>query len=238
MRPIVKEMYDLLVQLQQSPFTRSAQKAQIEELLERATTELLEPELMDGEGDSEPKKLICNIMDLNMRADKPTANGRVYSREVLEKALQDKRADIEDGNMPIFAHSVPRDRPQSASEIFGIVKDMHLNRSCELIAEGFLVQTPKSGDLEWIKAGLEQGHLEFSVGGVGKVGDDGVVTDYEMTHVNLGPKAPAKGPRDVSCVEREIELRDFSFVKEGGEPINVPEPPAPPNAPPFEKIKG
>lgn len=214
MKPIVLEMYRFLVRMQQSPFTRETERKEVEELLERATKELFEPELAAEEG--EPKKLICHLMDLNIKADEPTANGRTYSRDVLEKAIKkwegDREAHKARGTMMVFPSLA--DHPPPLQKMLGQVERMHLSDDGELFGSGFLVQTPNSGDLEFIKELLDHDKLQFSMAGKGTVDDVGNVEDVEFTCVVLGPKPP-------------------------GNPIDMvaPEPPEPPEAPPCEKIR-
>lgn len=187
MKPIVREMYEFLVRLQQSPFTRDAERAEIEELLERATKELLEPEFADGA----PQKLLCHLMDLNIQADKPTANGLVYPREELQKALGNKLEAIQHGQMMVFKG--PSGPVPPLSDALGVVERMHLGDDGKLFGSGFLVKTPGSGNLMFLKTLLEEGKLHFSMGGRGKVDENGVVSDYEMTHVVI-ERTPAVPP--------------------------------------------
>lgn len=177
MKSIVAEMYECLVRMQQSPFTPDFQRREIEALLDRATSELFEPELIEGE----TRKLLCHYMELGIQADKPTANGRVYPKDTLKKAFEKAK----DGSSIMVFMGMPDGGVMRLEDTIGQVEQLHLTEEGKLVGQGFLVQTPKTADLDFIKAMLDQGRLGFSMGGTGKVDNDGVVQDYEMTHVVL-----------------------------------------------------
>lgn len=111
--------------------------------------------------------------------DTPNSNGRVYSKEVIQKAFDKYKEDfVNKGRALIFHRNSP-----NLEESYGIVKDIFLNEN-----EGYIEFQP----LESIKGNevftdwLEQGKIYVTIAGTGKVIDN-KVEDYTLEYIFLDP---------------------------------------------------
>lgn len=101
------------------------------------------------------------ILSLN----KPNKNGRVYPREVIEKALQKYRDEYVSKSRAVVTRNPPTELEPNLMDTVGIVKDI-IATDDEVLAEIQFLNLPKAQGLE---EALTSGKLYMRTAGVGKM---------------------------------------------------------------------
>ena len=113
--------------------------------------------------------------------DKPNANGRIYPREVVEKAFKKYKEDMVDKNRAIVFNTNSSTRDNDLANAYGVVKDIIIEGD-----EGFVEMEPLSlVRCSTFTALLEDNKLFVATAGVASLKDGVVQDDYELTHLFL-----------------------------------------------------
>lgn len=122
----------------------------------------------------------------------PTRNGRVYPREVVEKALAARQPDIDARKMLVALHDdTGRLSLSDPNKIGGIVtraaiEDDQLMVDVEMLATGL-------GLLLSLDPNIVGDHFEVTPSGTGSVDKDGVVRDdYQLLYFNVSKREEKK----------------------------------------------
>jgi hypothetical protein len=107
-------------------------------------------------------------MKLNLVSDKPTINGRIYSKKILKEALDQK-------DIPILldANQGNQHNPINMNEIIGFANLNKFNKDKITFDTQFLTESNK----ELFK------DYELSISGLGEVNKDNQVIDFKLTHL-------------------------------------------------------
>ncbi len=128
---------------------------------------------------TEMKIIVARIQE----ADKPNANGRIYPREVLEKAIADQEAK----GRTWVTLGMQGSTTVDLSEVAGQAGNWHWDGDT-LCAEIAVMDTPKG---KIVKELLESVQPDYRFAGIGTVNPDGTISDYRITSV--GVLAPGSG---------------------------------------------
>ncbi len=105
-----------------------------------------------------------NTMNLNFEVDKPTANGRIYPKDVFENAI--KKALKGGKGIPVFRDGESR----GAGDIIGVIESYSVGD------DGSVAMTANMLP-DWV---LPQ--IKISTACTGVVGDDNIVEDVELLY--------------------------------------------------------
>jgi len=98
---------------------------------------------------------------LNFKADEPTVNGRIYSKEILKKAFDER---LLNGNFFIQQYNGD-DFSIKLENVFAEVKSYEIEPTSEILVDIKLLDTP-------IAEKFKDGNFELSTSGIGKLEDD------------------------------------------------------------------
>lgn len=125
-----------------------------------------------------PKPLIAKIADV----DRPNRNGRIYPRELWEKAIKEVN-DERQGR--VFGHiGMPSGLAVELENVSHIVGHLRIDGD-EVLGEVVVMATPKGKELQKLMEQVKEGKLQFRTAGSGTVGPDGVISDFHLTSINL-----------------------------------------------------
>ena len=119
-----------------------------------------------------------------LEADKPNANGRVYPRAVLE----DIARQIKEKDGRVFGQvGFPEGTSVDLSKVSHIVGDVHVNEQGELIGKIIPLKTPAGEILTSLLEDFKKNKVNygFRPAGIGKVDENGVVSDYRLISIDL-----------------------------------------------------
>ena len=127
--------------------------------------------------------------------DIPNKNGRIYSKEVIQKALENAKEKLESGEM-LGELCIPNDPniisgdaspPVNLAAVSHVVKRMWIEDG-NLMGEVKILDTPNGKILKHM---LEHDELRNSVAfrpsGFGKIDENGFVSDYEFRSISVMP---------------------------------------------------
>ena len=97
--------------------------------------------------------------------DKPNKNGRIYPRDVIEKALQKYRDEYVSKSRAMVTRNIPTQNDIDLGDVVGIVKDI-ITTDEEVLAEVQFLNLPKAQGLE---EALTSGKLYMRTSGIGKM---------------------------------------------------------------------
>jgi hypothetical protein len=106
----------------------------------------------------------------NFKADTPTANGYIYPKEVLKKALDER---ISKGNFFVY-----QSESLNIENIFAEVKSYKIKPTSEILVDVKLLDTP-------IAKQFENEKIELTTFGVGILEDDKktISKDFKISHL-------------------------------------------------------
>lgn len=107
-------------------------------------------------------------MKLNLISDKPTTNGRIYSKKILKESLNQK-------DIPILldANQGSQHNPINLNEIIGFANLNEFNNDKITFNTQFLTESYK----EFFK------DYELSISGLGEMNKDNQIIDFKLTHL-------------------------------------------------------
>lgn len=118
---------------------------------------------------------------LNIRPDVPTANGRVYPRAVLERAMEQARRKIRQGVLLVHADA-PLGGEPDLNDAVGIVNSIHLVDDEVRARINIMDTTTGMAVRELLKHGA---HVKWTMGCTGKLKDGHVqVEDFKVDYIN------------------------------------------------------
>lgn len=126
--------------------------------------------------DKETKEIVCELI----RADVPTANGNIYPKEVLERAVEQFNSASKRNTCFVVSDAEPDGRVL-LSKVAAKVHSTKL-RDGQLVCQVEMLDTPAGKDIQKI---LEQGTITpLGMGTVkdGKVGDDLKVYGFSFVY--------------------------------------------------------
>ena len=109
--------------------------------------------------------------------DRPNANGRIFPKEEVEKAI----AEIQ--TPPLLGQLGDSGLSISLSEVAYVAENLRFNEYNCLIADIRTIDTPKAKLLEPI---LDL--CEFTTVGTGIVNNNSVISDFKLLYVSANPK--------------------------------------------------
>lgn len=113
-----------------------------------------------------------------LMCDRPNANGRIYPKEEVEKAISEIKTP------PLLGMFGPAEGLSiSLTDVAYVVENIRFNEYNNLIADIRTLDTPKGKILEPI---LDL--CEFNTVGTGIVGMDGVISEFKINYVSATPK--------------------------------------------------
>jgi len=125
------------------------------------------------------KKTFTNVV---LTADRPTINGHIYPRDVLEKAVKDAQRQVEGktmfGEMNLAGEKV---RLEKASHL---VSSLEL-KGDEVVAEVKILDTEQGQILQEL---LKNGPPKLYPMGYGRLNEDMTITGYSICSVNVDTK--------------------------------------------------
>lgn len=113
----------------------------------------------------------------SFKADEPTANGRIYPKALMEKAIKEAQGKVKDGTMLVSLYDKNTDSFESLTHTIGVVRSLKLEHN-ETMVEFDLLDTPAAK----IVADIIN-DVKIMPMGVGEVEDGikhGKVTHYDI----------------------------------------------------------
>ncbi len=154
---------------------------------------------------AERKDLTFDIL----RADVPNGNNRIYTRDVLEKIVQDHRELVQSRTM-MGELGMPKELLIHFDSVSHVVKDLKIENDY-LKAEIEVLDTPKGKILQFL---LDKNEVVFRSRGLGqgRVREDGVfVVDKDTYKLVAIDAVPPEG--GCKAMKLEVELKDIKEVK-------------------------
>lgn len=113
--------------------------------------------------------------------DQPTQNNRVYSRADLEKAIESYKTNP---TRPLTFGSDMR-QEIDFDKVVGNVESIWIDEGGRMMVNVKLHDTPHNPLMEAIQGGQK---LTAYPVGIGRVDDKGVISDYELVRIDVGPE--------------------------------------------------
>ena len=111
--------------------------------------------------------------------DSPNRNGRIYTRECMEKAIEGVKKLIEEKRF-LGELEIPHDTIVDLSNVSHMVTDLRIEES-KIVADIQVLKTPKGIILQ---EKIDANEVEIVQRGLGKIGKDNIVTDYELIAID------------------------------------------------------
>jgi len=114
--------------------------------------------------------------------DKPNKNGRIYPREVWEKAVAKYKEEFIDMNRSIVTNKIPESAAVNLEDTVGIVTEIKTEGDTAFANVEFF---PKMTGAQMAETGLKSGYLSLRTHGIGSIKkqEDGTYVigeDYEL----------------------------------------------------------
>lgn len=126
-----------------------------------------------------------------LRGGAPSANGHIYPRGVVERALAAARPRVEARTMLGYEYGVGLSEKRKLTDMSLVVTDLRLEGDL-LVAEVETLATPAGRALCEVLAGLGPASVEFRTAGDGHIDAAGVVGDDYVFETIITAPVPAK----------------------------------------------
>lgn len=114
-----------------------------------------------------------------LKADVPNANGRIYPRETVEEMVKQCAANQ---NRIFGTIGMPEGNGLNIAEISHTVNNLRITESGDLIGDVMVLSTPKG---EVMKELLAHGTYDYRTAGIGKIDENGVVSDFRLISISM-----------------------------------------------------
>jgi hypothetical protein len=112
--------------------------------------------------------------------DKPNRNNRIYTKECMEKAIDDVRKQIKEQRL-LGELNPDYDCAQTILvNVSHVVKDLRIE-GCDVVADIDILTTRRGLKLQEL---LKSHNVEFVTRGEGNVNKDGTITDFSLISVD------------------------------------------------------
>jgi hypothetical protein len=114
-----------------------------------------------------------------LKCDEPNANGRIYPREVVEKMVEQCEANQ---NRIFGTVGMPEGTSLDISKISHTVNNLRITEGGDLIGDVMVLSTPQGKVMQEL---LEVGKYDYRTAGIGKIDENGVVSDYRLISISM-----------------------------------------------------
>lgn len=114
--------------------------------------------------------------------DKATANNRIYSKDVIKKALSDIQKNVNDGRFMVERSvEFPFDNMSKVNleNVCGVVENLTIADD-KLMGDVKLLKLPDEDTMNRLYDGLESGLLSIRPKGTGQLNENGEVSEYKL----------------------------------------------------------
>ena len=114
-----------------------------------------------------------------LKADVPNANGRIYPRETVEQMVEQC---AKNQNRIFGTIGMPEGTALDISKVSHTVNNLRITEGGDLIGDVMVLATPQGKVMEEL---LAHGTYDYRTAGIGKVDENGVVSDYRLISISL-----------------------------------------------------
>ncbi len=114
-----------------------------------------------------------------LKADVPNANGRIYPRATVEQMVKQCKANQ---NRIFGTIGMPEGNTLDIAEISHSVNNLRITEDGDLVGDVMVLDTPKG---EVMKELLTQRTYDFRTAGIGKIDENGVVSDIQLISISM-----------------------------------------------------
>ena len=122
--------------------------------------------------------------------DKPNRNNRIYTKACIEKAISDTKKLVEERRFMGELHETTsyHDTTVNLMRASHLVTELRLEES-RFVADVQILKTPMGIVLQRL---VDSDQVYFVPRGIGKLEENGTVTDYTLISIDAYPKPPLK----------------------------------------------